>query len=249
MPLRVRVEHLGIGGHGTVAEEGVEVGGAEQARAEEPAETVESDRVAAEIAGAELDAVDPLVAHLPHVVEHSADAGLVDAEVLAVVGVERGPRPGGELHQPLQEFMLRGRRGSLRELEIEARAVLVAVGHEDEPPVRGCRHQRQQMLERVGRRGPLVRVDADGRERQRRHVVELPEPGLYVLVHAGPEPQRDDVRRHHGAAAPWRATVRSIVAFDIVETSDSIGAPPRSAGRERRRSRRRITAREALRPQ
>src|SRR5262249_22259486 len=58
MPLLVRVEQLGIGDHRALAEEGVEVGSAEQPRAEEAAEAVEPEGIAAEVAGAELDAVD-----------------------------------------------------------------------------------------------------------------------------------------------------------------------------------------------
>ncbi len=98
-----------------MAEEAVEVGGAEQARAEEAAEAVEPERVAAEVAGAEFDAVDLLGADFLHEVENPAQGGLVDAERLAVEGVEG--RPLGELHEPPQELVLRGRPGPGGELE------------------------------------------------------------------------------------------------------------------------------------
>ena len=68
--------HLRAEKHRYHAEDGMKIGSACLARPEELAETVERELVSPEIAGAELDAVDPLVHHPVAQVHDLGDVGL-----------------------------------------------------------------------------------------------------------------------------------------------------------------------------
>ena len=169
-------------------------------RAEEAAEAVEPQRVAPEIAGAELDRVDRLELELQQRLADPQTLRRGDPHDLLVARAEfRAARR--KIEQALHVEM-RGAELSLprHQLQPQAGAVIGAVDDQDEIAVRrGGDHLEQPDEAGIGGRD---HIDLRRCQRDRRQEVELPEPRPDQAVQDGPEPDRDDMRRRRHDPPP-----------------------------------------------